>query len=104
MLTKLPESLILFGAERFNSEVGWAEEGDRTLLPPPLNLDALTLAQAKDLRTWFVAHVEIQPHRSKSKRNRKHQDPNVIQLSLWDELGINPRSAKSTSKTIEKSD
>jgi deoxyribodipyrimidine photo-lyase len=89
-IAKLPELLIPFGVERWNGEVGWAKEGDRTLLPPPLNLDGLNLAQAKDLRTWFVAHVEIQPHRSQSKRNRKYQDPNIVQLSLWDELGINP--------------
>jgi deoxyribodipyrimidine photo-lyase len=85
-LAKLPESLVPFGAERFNSEVGWATEGDRVLFPPPLDLDALTPAQAQDLRTWFIAHVEIQPHRSKSKRSHKHHDPNVIQLSLWDEV------------------
>jgi deoxyribodipyrimidine photo-lyase len=89
-IAKLPELLIPFGTERWNGEVGWAKEGDHTLLPPSLNLDALTPAQAKDLRTWFVAHVEIQPHRSQSKRNRKYQDPNIVQLSLWDELGINP--------------
>jgi deoxyribodipyrimidine photo-lyase len=85
-LAQLPESFIPFGAERLSSEVGWAEKGGRALFPPPLDLDELTLEQAKDLRTWFVAHVEIQPNKKTSKRNHKQQDPNVIQLSLWNDL------------------
>jgi deoxyribodipyrimidine photo-lyase len=82
-LAQLPESLIPFASGCFKSEVEWAQTSDLNLFPPPLDLTALTLEQSKDLRTWFVAHVEIKPHKSTSKRKGKVQDPNAIQLSLW---------------------
>jgi deoxyribodipyrimidine photo-lyase len=51
------------------------------LFPAPLDLETLTLEQAQALRTWFVAHVNIQPHQ-KSRRRRTQPEPEGIQLSL----------------------
>jgi deoxyribodipyrimidine photo-lyase len=67
-LAKLPASLMPFGAERFASEVGWVSLPDRELFPPPLDLDALDDEQAKVLRTWFVASVDLKPHAAQSRR------------------------------------
>jgi deoxyribodipyrimidine photo-lyase len=80
-LSRLPADLTPFGAERFNSEVGWAEAAQPRMFPPPLNLDSLDLEQAKALRTWFVAHVNIQPRKSPSRKAPVVSDS--IQLSLF---------------------
>ncbi|XGB38696.1 MAG: hypothetical protein LVT47_10335 [Cyanobacteria bacterium LVE1205-1] len=37
------------------------------LFPPPINLDQLDGEGAIALRTWFVAHLDIQPSRTKRK-------------------------------------
>jgi len=46
-------------------------------------LDALDEKQAKALRTWFVAHVDIKPRQSKGGSRKRKQDSNIVQLSLW---------------------
>jgi deoxyribodipyrimidine photo-lyase len=88
-LSRLPAVLTPFGADRYDSEVAWAETPIPELFPAPLDLDSLTPDEAIALRTWFVAHVEIQPRRpsgqQKSRKSRKADD-SVIQLSLWDQL------------------
>jgi deoxyribodipyrimidine photo-lyase len=88
-LARLPQDLVPFGANRFNSETGWASEPPFALFPIALDLDALDGEQAKMLRTWFVAHVNIAPRkpktRTKSKRS-KRKDDGFIQLSLLDSL------------------
>jgi deoxyribodipyrimidine photo-lyase len=84
-LAQLPQSFLPFGADRFNSEVGWAMLGDRNLFPLPLDLDALDLKQSQQLRTWFVAQIDItprQPPRRPSKPNRSELNDGVVQLSL----------------------
>jgi deoxyribodipyrimidine photo-lyase len=80
-LSRLPSDLTPFGAERFESEVGWAEATHPKMFPPPLNLDSLDLEQAKALRTWFVAHVNIQPR--KTSRRKAPVVLDSIQLSLF---------------------
>jgi deoxyribodipyrimidine photo-lyase len=85
-LARLPETLTPFGADRFQSEVGWAQVKNLELFPPPLNLDDLDLEQAQALRTWFVAHVDIKPRSPKARKAKttpKSTD-GVEQLSLWD--------------------
>jgi deoxyribodipyrimidine photo-lyase len=82
-LARLPQSLVPFAADRFASEIAWAEPADRDLFPPPLDLDQLTLPQAQALRTWFVAHVNIKPHKSSTRRSPKTAEPG-IQLNLFD--------------------
>lgn len=86
-LSRLPEDLTPFEATRFNSEVEWAQLPHTELFPPPLDLDALDLEQAKALRTWFVAHVNIKPRqvapRGRSSRRKKRKaTSDFIQLSL----------------------
>ncbi|MBW4540674.1 MAG: DNA photolyase family protein [Myxacorys chilensis ATA2-1-KO14] len=53
-LTRLPRSLMPFGADRYESEVRWAMLPDHDLFPAALDLDTLDLEQAKALRTWFT--------------------------------------------------
>lgn len=85
-LAPLPDSLMPFGAEQFKSEVGWAQATHLPLFPAALALEQLDLEEAIALRSWFVAHVEIRPHRiSKRKQSaRTKEDPEKygIQLSL----------------------
>lgn len=93
-LGRLPDDLTPFGAERYDSDVAWVpSSGIGDLFPMALDLDALTTDQAKMLRTWFMAHVEITPpKRRQSRRNgRRSQstdaDTGVEQLNLlssWD--------------------
>lgn len=73
--------MIPFGAERFNSEIGWAKLPDVEMFPPSLDLEGLDMEGAIALRTWFVAHVEIKPHQPK-RRSKKKASDGVIQLSL----------------------
>ena len=80
-LGRLPQDLTPFGADRYASEVSWASTPNLELFPAALDLDSLDLEQAKALRTWFVAHVEIPP--KKIPRRRKPQpEPDDVQLSL----------------------
>jgi deoxyribodipyrimidine photo-lyase len=88
-IARLPESLIPFGSDRVSSEISWATVVQPELFPPPLDLDALDLEQAKALRTWFVAHVDIQPRiatsrkrRSSQKSAKKKASSDFVQLSL----------------------
>lgn len=88
-LSRLPDSLIPFGSDRFPSEVRWAEQ-PADLFPPPLPLEDLDLRQAQALRTWFVAHVNIKPRtvaprRTSKSRTSKKRSPSdgVIQMNLF---------------------
>ncbi|UBF24149.1 DNA photolyase family protein [Kovacikia minuta CCNUW1] len=79
-LSRLPENLLPFGSDLISSEVGWAQTPDLSLFPSPLDLDSLDLEQAKALRTWFVAHVDIPPR--KTSRRKPKSVSEDIQLSL----------------------
>jgi deoxyribodipyrimidine photo-lyase len=84
-LARMPASLVPFGSDRFDSSIAWAELPDAELFPAALDLDALDLEQAAMLRSWFVAHIDIQPHQPKSRRQpsrRQPQDDRYVQLSL----------------------
>jgi len=88
-LSHLPEFFVPFGSDRFNSEVDWAMVAQPELFPEAIDLNSLDLEQAKALRTWFVAHVEIKPPQAKSrqrqstrKRTAKQASNEFIQLSL----------------------
>lgn len=86
-LAKLPESLVPFGADRISSEVGWASLPNAALFPVSLDLEQLDLAQAVALRTWFTAHVNIQPHRSPQRNRKKPRKlSDFEQLSLLDNV------------------
>lgn len=81
-LARLPKFLTPFGAERFASEVGWANAQNLQLFPPPLNLDDLDLDQSHALRTWFVAHVNIKPHKLQQSKKKTPKSADFMQLNL----------------------
>lgn len=86
-VARLPESLVPFGSDRFLSEIAWALSPNLDLFPAAIDLDNLDLQAASMLRTWFVAHVEIKPHKVRSRPSsktsrRKKQSDGFIQLSL----------------------
>jgi len=60
-LAKMPELPIPFGLE-IGTEA-WMSEHNPSLFPPALDLEA---SQGSNLRTWLVASIEIQPHKSSS--------------------------------------
>lgn len=78
-LSRLPSDVTPFGFDRFVSQVSWASLSQTDLFPVALNLDSLDLEQAKALRTWFVAHVEIPPRKPFKRKPKASED---VQLSL----------------------
>ncbi|MGD1951053.1 MAG: FAD-binding domain-containing protein [Leptolyngbyaceae cyanobacterium] len=78
-LGRMPQNVTPFGAERHDSEVQWAVEPSN-LFPTALDLDSLDVQQSRDLRTWFVAHVNITP--PKIRRRKSKQSSDLEQLSL----------------------
>ncbi|MEN9202682.1 MAG: deoxyribodipyrimidine photo-lyase [Thermostichus sp. DG02_2_bins_29] len=81
-LSSLPESWLPFGWEQFPSQVNWALRPERELFPPPLDLQSLDAEERQALRTWFVAHLEIPPPRSKRVVPKIKGEP-PLQLSLF---------------------
>ncbi|NET39947.1 MAG: hypothetical protein F6K19_49685 [Cyanothece sp. SIO1E1] len=80
-LARLPERWTPFGSDRIPAQVGWAKSQHLSLFPPPLDLAALEQTQAEILRTWFVAHVDIKPHRGVKRQARQQPiDDETIQL------------------------
>ena len=78
-LGRMPQNITPFGAERYDSEVQWAAEPS-DLFPVALDLDSLDVQQSRDLRTWFVAHVNITPPRVRRRKSKQSSD--LEQLSL----------------------
>lgn len=68
-LARMPESLVPFGADRFDSEIHWTQHNDQVLFPPPLALDNLTTTEVQALRTWLVSHVNITSRKAASGRS-----------------------------------
>ncbi len=91
-LARMPEDWTPFGGDRpahalqpqeaFST--GWAATKDLKLFPPALDLDHLDERQAKILRTWFIAHVDVKPHKGKKGRKRSKAKPDNGQLPLFD--------------------
>jgi deoxyribodipyrimidine photo-lyase len=83
-LTELPVNVMPFGTEQFSCEVGWAvppiQDPNTQLFPPPLNLNSLDAEQVEALRSWLVAHVEIQP--AKKRASRLSDTTDFEQLSI----------------------
>ena len=77
-LAALPTDLTPFGSDRYLSEIGWVQSPPESLFPAALDLSALDDKQAIALRTWFVAHVNITPPKT---RKRPPQSPDY-QLAL----------------------
>lgn len=83
-LARMPESVVPFGHDQFESEIRWAQLPSPDLFPAALDLDDLDKERSTWLRSWLVAHVEIKPHKTTSRRKKPKTDPNIIQLSLLD--------------------
>ncbi|MGG6237379.1 FAD-binding domain-containing protein [Nodosilinea sp. AN01ver1] len=84
-LAPMPSDLTPFGTEIYGGEVAWAAAPIDELFPAALPLVELSPEQATALRTWFVAHVAIQPPRSRRRKPKAvAADPTVRQLSLLD--------------------
>ncbi|NEP17375.1 MAG: deoxyribodipyrimidine photo-lyase [Leptolyngbya sp. SIO4C1] len=81
-LGRLPSDLTPFGAERYPSDTSWVAPTAEALFPAALALDRLDPQQAKALRTWFVAHVNIPPVRQRRRRQKPAVRSDVEQLSL----------------------
>ncbi len=85
-LARLPKDLTPFGADLHGGEIAWACEPLPELFPQGLDLDALDPIQAQALRTWFIAHVDIVPAKTRRRPSRAAPvDPNIQQLSLLGE-------------------
>jgi deoxyribodipyrimidine photo-lyase len=80
-LASMPKDLTPFGADRFPSEISWATLGQPELFPAAIDLTSLDEVESTQLRTWFVAHVNI-PVRKPRKR-QPMPDPGFSQLSIF---------------------
>ncbi|MEM7062983.1 MAG: deoxyribodipyrimidine photo-lyase [Cyanobacteria bacterium P01_B01_bin.77] len=78
-LGRMPKDITPFGADRYPSKTDWATAQSPTLFPAALDLDSLDTQQRHDLRTWFVAHVNITPPKI---RRRSKPNSDMEQLSL----------------------
>lgn len=88
-LARLPRDLTPFGADRVPCDVTWVQTLTQTpsLWPAALDLDSLDPRPATQLRTWFVAHLQIPPRPPSraSQRSRRPPSPHPdqpIQLHL----------------------
>ncbi len=79
-LGRMPKNVMPFGAERYSSEVTWATVDAPELFPVALDLEHLDSEQSRNLRTWFVAHVNMTP--SKNRQRKSGESNDLQQLSL----------------------
>ncbi|MEO0540154.1 MAG: FAD-binding domain-containing protein [Cyanobacteria bacterium P01_A01_bin.105] len=78
-LAAMPADLTPFGAA---SAVEWVAAASPDLFPLALDLNQLDPRQAQDLRTWFVAHVNITPPRIRRRPQPAKVPPLGDQLNL----------------------
>ncbi len=81
-LAPLPEDLTPFGLDLYGGEVAWAAQPNLDMFPAPLCLTDLDAQASRQLRTWFVAHVNILPSKSRRRPKAPATAPNIQQLSL----------------------
>lgn len=81
-LAHLPQDLTPFGADRYPSDVAWAQLPTDALFPAALDLTQLDPTQAQALRTWFVAHVNIVPRKVPRRKQRSPVDQLTLNLRL----------------------
>jgi deoxyribodipyrimidine photo-lyase len=87
-LARMPESWEPFGSDRFESEIRWAAQKEKGLFPKAIDLDHLSSEETQALRTWFVAHVNINPRPAKAKKNKPPKPSYGLQLDIWDEANL----------------
>jgi deoxyribodipyrimidine photo-lyase len=79
-LAPLPESLLPFGSDRVECEVGWASLADRALFPTAIDLAELDERQAQMLRTWFVGPTRPSKASNVRKSPSKNQQEQLTLL------------------------
>jgi deoxyribodipyrimidine photo-lyase len=88
LITRMPEDVTPFGADWVPSDVSWAQQPIESLFPFAIDLDSLDRVQAKQLRTWFVAHggwlsnPKRQQFAKQQNRKKRKPEPDNGQLSL----------------------
>ncbi len=74
-LARMPELPVPFGLNLGDEHPEWISQPQPSLFPEALNLDdldnELDPRRSPNLRTWLVAHVEIQPHKPTSLQPKK---------------------------------
>jgi deoxyribodipyrimidine photo-lyase len=83
-LARMPDSWAPFGSDRFESEIRWAAQTEQGLFPRAIDLDHLSAEETQALRTWFVAHVNINPRPAKAKKPKPPKPSYGLQLDIWD--------------------
>jgi deoxyribodipyrimidine photo-lyase len=73
----MPESVLPFGSDRFESEIQWTRGDVGELFPPALDLDSLDLAASQALRSWLVAHINITARKSPPGKTTKTKPEKV---------------------------
>jgi deoxyribodipyrimidine photo-lyase len=90
-VAQIPHDVTPFGTDIYGGEVNWATQEWPELFPAALPLKALDEVQARFLRTWFVAHVDVVPAKPRKRpSSRSHPrssvDPTIQQLNLLGEM------------------
>jgi deoxyribodipyrimidine photo-lyase len=99
-LARMPESVVPFGSDRFESEIQWTKGEVGELFPPALDLEGLDLVESQALRSWLVAHVNVTARKSPpgqakvAKQKVSKQKPIELeeafgdQLDFWEDLSL----------------
>jgi deoxyribodipyrimidine photo-lyase len=91
-LARMPESVVPFGSDRFESEIRWTQGEVGELFPPALDLEGLDLVESQALRSWLVAHVNVTARKSPPgqakvpKQKMSKQKPIDLEPSFGDQL------------------
>lgn len=86
-LARMPDSVVPFGSDRFESEIQWARGEVRELFPPALDLDGLDLAESQALRSWLVAHVNITARKSPPGKSGQSKTSKSAPIVLEEPFG-----------------
>ncbi len=86
-LARMPESVVPFGSDRFESEIQWTRGDVGALFPPALDLDGLDLVESQALRSWLVAHVNVTARKSPPGTTKTpKQTPIAVENAFGDQL------------------
>ncbi len=97
-LARMPELPIPFGA----SDLSHFCAQNPPLFPAALDLDGLELEQAVNLRTWLVAHVEIQPHKPGKLQNEASESKQSEKTATKSKVAAKTKSSKTSTKSAAK--
>jgi deoxyribodipyrimidine photo-lyase len=94
-LARMPEFPIPFSLSVDRDRVEWISESNPTLFPEALDLESLEPSQALNLRSWLMAHVEIQPHKTGSLKSKKDRSSQPNKKSVEPKTTNNNKSDKA---------